>query len=261
MELLLNTPSSIGFNEIKALVLNHRCLNCHDSEEKAGGLDLSDYKALMNSKIPGLIEKGDPMESGLYTSLIVSQGSRMMPPEGTFQLTKSQVQLVYQWIKGGAREKANEKSDFASLAERIQPFLDRPETIDYEAVQNFVFKPGRCYECHSTKGMRPDPEAIMFAADMSSYENLFLEGAIRPGIPIRYDKNKPDKIVTGSSIYQAIAIDQSMPPAKEGHLPLSGPRVELLRLWILNCAIKKYDGNPGNFSSPNSMPGKVRNCY
>jgi mono/diheme cytochrome c family protein len=107
----------------------------------------------------------------------------------------------------------------------LSGFLAKPETVDYAAVKKHVFE-ATCLKCHSLNGSNPDRDAIAYSANMTSYQTLF--NAFTPVIV----KGNPEE----SALYRAIAIKQSMPPASKGYHPLKEEQVELLRLWILNCA-------------------------
>ncbi len=263
IEVLLQSPSRIGFAAVNRLVFESSCNGCHNSAKASGGLDLSNYESIIQSDIPNLLMLGEPMESRLYSSLEAEMGSRRMPPEPKALLPEAQRQLVYEWIARGAPEKGGERQAFLSLEEKLAPFFENPETIDYEVVQQWVFKPGRCYECHSQQGYRSNQTAMVFGTNMSSYSSLFYLNGIVRGQPLNlHDSDSGYLVAKGSRIYEAVAESQTMPPKEEGFLPLSETRVKLLRLWILNCAIQDFDPSASE-SLLNVGEGaeKVRRCY
>lgn len=66
--------------------------SCHGT---SGGLSLETYEGTMKVVVPG-----DPEGSLLYQRL-KGQGGPVMPPSGP--LPEAQIQLIYQWIKQGAK--------------------------------------------------------------------------------------------------------------------------------------------------------------
>lgn len=118
----------------------------------------------------------------------------------------------------------------------LEPFFLRPETIDYQTVNKFIFEP-YCNNCHSEGGKDYDFSAVVKGLDMTSYEALI------------FDKLKPLKsfgVVPGrlemSSLYTSIAEYKTMPPNKAKLKELVDQKlVKLLELWILNCAVEKAE--------------------
>lgn len=262
VQTLLENPDRIGFAEVSQWAFKSSCNQCHNSQVASGGINLESFESLMASKVPNLIMLGEPLESRLYTALEAEKGSRQMPPTPEQKLSEAKRRLVFEWISRGAPERAGELQAFLSLKERLTPYFNNPETIDYQVVKEWVFQPGRCYTCHSRDGYRADTTAILFGADMTRYSNFFLVNAIVSGQP--EDTHNPAGEITsrGSQIYESVANRQSMPPADEGYFPLSEMRVKLLRLWILNCAIKVYTpGNGEQLLKAGEGAEKVRNCY
>lgn len=259
IQALLNNPKRIGFAEVSEFAFRDSCNQCHNGQAAAGGINLENFESLMASKVPNLIMLGEPMESRLYTALEAEKGSRQMPPTPEQKLSEAKRKLVFEWISRGAPEMAGETQAFLSLKEKLAPYFENPETIDYGVVKEWVFQPGRCYSCHSRDGYRPDTTAILFGADMTRYSNLFLANAIVSGQPEDRHNEAGELISRGSQIFESVANRQTMPPAEEGYLPLSELRVKLLRLWILNCAINTYI--PGSVESLGEGTEKVRNCY
>ncbi len=263
MGILLNNPTRIGFNEVDRWVFQTSCNGCHNAEVQSGQIDLSSYQAIKDSESPNLLMLGEPHESRLFTSLEAETGSRKMPPEPKTPLSEAQKKLVYEWIVRGAPKRGGEPQAFLSLKEKLTPFFNRPESIDYAVVKKWVFQPGRCYDCHSSSGYRKDDIAILFGADMSRYTSMFFLNGIVPGHPSHLRDQENGKVVlAGSRIFESVAIDKSMPPAREGFQPLSALRVKLLRLWILNCAVETYDWSQKEDILPvEEGVEKVRNCY
>ncbi len=262
IEVLLENPERIGFAEVSRLAFGDSCQSCHNSQVSGGEVNLENYETLMDSRVPNLVMLGEPMESRLFTSLEVDQGARKMPPDPDKNLSENQKKIVYEWIARGAPKQAGERRAFLSLEEKLTPFFENPETIDYQVVRQWVFEPGGCYDCHSRKGYRADPSAILFGADMSRYPNLFLYNAVVKGQPANRHNPAGQIKRLGSQIFEAVAMEKSMPPAVDGYFPLSELRVKLLRLWILNCAIEEYDSVQSETLVTNrNQPEKIRNCY
>lgn len=261
---VLANPLSIGFREVKAYVLDKACLSCHNPSQKEGDVDMSTYEALTTQSQPHVVVAALPEESSLYQTVSIKRGKRQMPPQGHPALTRDQKDLIYEWIKNGAKNQAAD-GDAPSLAEQLQYYFDNPQAIDYEVIQNFVFKPGHCTKCHSESGSTPSQDAMLFGADMTSYNTLgFLNGIVR-GYPVDQVSKGADNVpfvYPGSNIYKAVAVTQSMPPAEEGYEPLNALRIKLLRLWITNCAIETDTGESKKSLLSDAGPdGKVRSCY
>ena len=124
----------------------------------------------------------------------------------------------------------------------LQNYFDHPETIDYSVIEKHIIT-NYCFKCHSKESSQADDEAL-FYGDFTSYKDM--ANALLPVIV----EGKPEE----SSIYTSIAIKQNMPP-RGG--PLKNSLTQLMRLWILNCAIETYDPNETLSSTEGD---KVRNC-
>ena len=264
LNFLVNNPAQIGFDQVYSFVLKNNCVECHSGDDAPNGLEFDTYKNLIGSSSQRVLFPYEPNESTFYTSLIAKGGSLQMPPLSKPQLSGPQKELIFQWIKSGVPEKAgtNGVPQF-SLAQQLQPYFDNPETIDYEVVNNYVFKSGHCVDCHSHSGQAADYKAITFGANLSTYKDLFLLGGINKGHGIDTIEKSPNGgmvLNPGSNIYKSVAVEQSMPPISEGYQPLNSLRVKLLRLWILNCAIENYDETEILSDLSEFEAGKVRNC-
>ncbi len=134
-------------------------------------------------------------------------------------------------------------------AAQLKPLFDHPENIDYKIVKKEVT--GLCMNCHSLDSEFKDINAITYSANMTSYATLF-----NPFTPIVVKGNPLE-----SKLFGAIAVTQSMPPAKGGYEPLDGLRLKLVRLWILNCAIEDKQALGNEVLTPDpENPDKVRHC-
>jgi len=84
-------------------LLEDRCLNCHNPDEKKGGLELSSYSGLMEGGSGGgIVVPGDHGSSRMFTTTAKLE-EPYMPPKGD-ALTKDQLSLIAGWIDGGLLE-------------------------------------------------------------------------------------------------------------------------------------------------------------
>lgn len=89
-------PNTVYFvNDIQP-ILNSNCAysQCHDNISQKDGVDLSAYDKIIST---GEVKAGDPEGSELYE--VIQEGE--MPPSGP--MASSQQQLIYDWIKQGAK--------------------------------------------------------------------------------------------------------------------------------------------------------------
>src|SRR5688500_12231385 len=90
-------------------VIASRCLSCHDSAKKAGGIDLSTLAGAKAAGIVGVIDAG---KNRLAKAVV----SGKMPPTG--KLPADQVALLTAWVKAGA--------PYVAGAVRAQHLPDQP---------------------------------------------------------------------------------------------------------------------------------------
>ncbi|MGE4130359.1 MAG: c-type cytochrome domain-containing protein [Bdellovibrionales bacterium] len=246
----LSSPDTITFQTVRDLVFEKHCLDCHDSERKKDGIDLTHYGSSLQAGDRKLVEPFNAPASPLYTALFAT-GKRQMPPQDRAPLSEEQKQLVYFWIQNGAKDSGTDKVERPpTLKEELRPYFRHPEKIDYTLVRKYVIGYA-CTKCHSLKGESPDRDAITYSANLTDYASLF-----NPFTPV-VTKGNPET----SKIYHAAAVTQSMPPAKKGYDPLDSLRLKLLRLWILNCAIEDFSVVQNDPLIPNpENPEKVRDC-
>lgn len=262
---LLEKPEVIVFDDVKRLVIDSSCVSCHNSSsDKRSGVDLSTYEALFGENSRKTVVSFDPKVSLFYETLIVESGTRHMPPRNKPQLSEEQKNLVFQWIKNGAKKEiAQIVKRPKTLSEELQPFFKDPKVIDYPVVKKYVFD-RNCTHCHSYDGVKADDEAILYGQNMSSYKDLFYNDGIVKNLledKIVSDGEGGKKKIKGSRIYKSIATHQSMPPIQNGYQPMDSLRVKLLRLWILNCAIEDYSAiSEDSLFSKLKSNGKIRKC-
>jgi len=76
-----------------AALLGAKCLTCHNSEKKAGGIDLSTRASAVAAKVTG---KDDPATNRFVRAIV----SGKMPPIG--KLPANEITLLRQWVAGGS---------------------------------------------------------------------------------------------------------------------------------------------------------------
>jgi hypothetical protein len=242
LEVLEQESNQIGFAEVYDHVLRPACLQCHNGETAMGGVSFINYTQTLSSGGLDWVKPFYPEESLLFETISLAHGPRQMPPEGEPGLSEEQVELVYRWIVSGARFLGTDQEPHRppSLQQELEPYFSDPSQIDYPVIKHYVFDQGRCTQCHSSEVDTAEQAAILFGADLTSYASLSFLNAVIPGRLM--DQERPSEqggvyVRPGSQVYQSI-ISQSMPPQERGFLPLHPLRVELLRLWILNCAVE-----------------------
>ena len=91
---------AVAFKEVVPILRTY-CFDCHGAAGKPkGDVDVTTIAKLLKSKGPPLVA-GKPDQSSLY--LAVKSGD--MPPDGKKGPDAKQLQLLYDWIAGGARER------------------------------------------------------------------------------------------------------------------------------------------------------------
>lgn len=273
---LLEKSSSIVFADVQKHVLEPSCVSCHNGVKKTDAkVSLSTFKDLSGKGLTrNTVIPFSPERSLLFEVLLVPSGSRHMPPLNKKQLSKDQINLVFQWIKNGAKVEAAEKVERPkTLTELFQPYFNSPETIDYSIIKEHVFD-NSCTKCHSNDEETVDWKAVAYGQNMTTYKDLFknadnpfsTDGIVKGQLTDRYqiDAEGNQVKIEGSRIFRSVAVSQSMPPAKDGYKPMNSLRTKLLRLWILNCAIEDYDQIKDNDnlieSALEKKSNKVRSC-
>ncbi|MBN9119029.1 MAG: hypothetical protein J0I06_07685 [Planctomycetes bacterium] len=89
------------FKEVQPLLRTY-CNDCHGGStgKPKGGVDLTSVAKMLKSKGPPLVA-GKPADSTLYTSI----KSGDMPPDGKKGPDEKELQLLHDWIAGGAKER------------------------------------------------------------------------------------------------------------------------------------------------------------
>jgi protein TonB len=79
------------------------CTGCHGGQRARGGIDLSNYDAIMKGGEDGpILKKGAPKHSLLVQALRGTDGVRQMPPRRP-QLPEASIATIETWIKSGAK--------------------------------------------------------------------------------------------------------------------------------------------------------------
>jgi hypothetical protein len=91
----------IGFQAAEA-VFSARCMPCHNSTNKKGGVDLSSYDGLMASTYNGekLIKGRKVGDSAIYKAVI---GAKPIMPKDAKPLATDDLSAISSWIYDGAR--------------------------------------------------------------------------------------------------------------------------------------------------------------
>ncbi len=112
-------PSNgISFHDHVFPLLEERCLDCHSAPyvkngrtiHPKAGLRLDTYESIIKGNLDGtIIEKGNPDESTLIAVIMLEPDDpEIMPPKGD-PLTSSEIDMLKQWIKEGAKENPSDK--------------------------------------------------------------------------------------------------------------------------------------------------------
>lgn len=90
-------------------ILEAKCVNCHNTDEAKGGLDLASYAATMTGGSGGsVVVSEDPKASRLFT-LSAHIEEPVMPPKGS-KMTEAELKVLSDWIAGGLLETKNSKA-------------------------------------------------------------------------------------------------------------------------------------------------------
>ncbi len=91
----------VSFEKDVMPIFKASCISCHKSDKKKGKLDMSTYADLMKGGKQGSpVKPGDPAKS-LIVEMISGKEPEM--PEKGDKLTETQVQVISDWIKQGAK--------------------------------------------------------------------------------------------------------------------------------------------------------------
>jgi len=113
----INPAAVRAFNSRIMPILESKCTNCHGSEKQKGGLRLDSPKWIRSGGDSGPVMIAfDPDKSYLYTSTILpANDPDVMPAKGK-PLSKSQTNLIKNWIAAGAPMGDGKDQQAAALA-------------------------------------------------------------------------------------------------------------------------------------------------
>lgn len=127
------------YQDMIAPILEAKCVSCHNTQRKKGGLSLSSYQNLFTSgesSQPSILAgKPDSSLSFQRINLPMDHGDHM-PPEGKTPLTEEEIHLFKYWIETGAKEetKLNEAKTDTAIGSVINQLL--PELTKYRRRAN-----------------------------------------------------------------------------------------------------------------------------
>jgi mono/diheme cytochrome c family protein len=189
-----NQPAVGGskYSAIQERIIKPKCLSCHSGVAPADGLDLSSYAGVMSQVVAE-----EPDKSPFYQSVLTGRMPKSRPA-----ISKTDLELIAQWIKGGAKETDNGLQSM------------RPT---YQWVHKNIFEP-RCLVCHNSERPRGH-------VDFSTYEALIKSTGhdAAPIFPSSIDK---------SAVYLEV-LEQKMPPKPRAITP---EEMRVLSDWIVRGA-------------------------
>ena len=127
-------------------ILKAQCVSCHAGAKAAGGLDLSEPKAMMRAVV-----KGNPDASLLVQRIEGHGGPRM--PQGFGPLPAAKVRAIRDWIAEGAFLDGGETRHWAYVAPILPAVPDLGSSWVRNPVDAFVLARLK------KEGLRPSPEA------------------------------------------------------------------------------------------------------
>lgn len=99
----------ITYQEHVQPILRDKCFSCHDSDKVKGGLDVTTYTKLMEGGGSGAVIKPGDAEGSRFYTLMAHKAKPAMPPNSD-KLPDAVLDVVKQWIDGGALENAGSKA-------------------------------------------------------------------------------------------------------------------------------------------------------
>lgn len=125
----------VYYEDVVQPILNQKCSSCHNSRNKKGNLDLSEYNALLKGGEDGLVlTGGNPEQSSLFTRLVLpKEDNDHMPPKEKRQLHSEEIELIKHWISlGGTTE--SKLGDAGIDPELLEPFIKKEEVPFYPTI-------------------------------------------------------------------------------------------------------------------------------
>lgn len=184
--------SELSYSLLNQKVFAPKCVSCHGN---SGGVNLENFAEVTNNL------------NGIKNSVFITG---TMPRQNG--LTDEEMSLLWNWIKLGAPEQAQNPTFPPVVSEPLQP--------TFASIDKNIFQT-KCFTCH-----RPGQSGQRVPLDKDSLVNSPLELVI----PENADESG-----------LVIAIERTdykrMPPAKEGYAALKDNEKEVIRLWITNGAV------------------------
>jgi len=263
----------VTFEDHVLPIFRQKCFNCHNTEKKTAGLDLTSYATMIEGGGSGTaIEPGDSSSSYLY--MLVSHESEPYMPPNSEKLPGEMLAVLEQWINGGALEnkssKARPKKANANLTV-ANPSAGRPEgpppmplRLDLEPVIRTTRTAGvramatspwaplvavagqqqvLLYNTNTLEltGVLPFPEGEAHVLKFSRNGSLLLAGGGRgsyQGRVIVFDVKTGDRVIeVGDEIDAVLAADIS---ADQSLVALGGPQ-RIVRVYSTATGELKYD--------------------
>ncbi|TWT86019.1 Planctomycete cytochrome C [Posidoniimonas polymericola] len=145
--------AAIDFNRDVRPVLSDACFHCHgrDAEHREADLRLDAWQDEESSAASDVITPGDPSASELIERLVTDDPDlRMPPPDSGKTITPEQIEVLKQWVAGGAQYKRH-----WAFEAPVRPEL--PETKHAEWARNPIdhFVAARLEQ----EGLAPSPAA------------------------------------------------------------------------------------------------------
>lgn len=128
----MHPDSVMVYPHIIQPMLDSKCVSCHSSSKKRGGLVLSSYSDFIAGGENGYsVDTKSPMESDFLSRVTLPKGhKKFMPPKGT-PLSFAEIQIVDWWMRSGA-----DSTTKFSTAETIDKELIRTLIRDYKLDYN-----------------------------------------------------------------------------------------------------------------------------
>lgn len=104
-----NGQEKVTFEEHVKPVFRQHCATCHNPDKKSGGLDLTNYLALMQGGSSGAVVEGGDAELSYLYMLVNHESEPYMPPNSD-KIPEKQIELLAKWINGGLLETSSSKA-------------------------------------------------------------------------------------------------------------------------------------------------------
>ncbi|MEC3907191.1 c-type cytochrome domain-containing protein [Tamlana sp. 2201CG12-4] len=132
------------YDDVINKILDDKCVQCHNSTKKKGGLSLISKEAILKGGENGAaLHVGNSNESLLYEQLLLPiSHENHMPPEGKPQLTKDELWLIKYWIDNGAKfdNYVNSETRNDTLDKLLKNYLVFDKIIIPKASKNDIVK-------------------------------------------------------------------------------------------------------------------------